>query len=371
MKNKILLSIWSDPSMYLNLLFLINFFLKKKFKVILVCKKIERKNDFYYFVKKNRLLQIIEIKAEGKLGYFFFYKKMYSIINKFQPSIMISFNFISLFFSYFLKRQKINWIYYNFDFNITNKFNINNFIEKKIIKKVNCIFLPSESRVNYYKIKFEIKKKIYSINNCFSKDFNIKIKNKYDKYDKYDFIKKKKYLIRLGSFFSYHYLEELVQSTKYWSRNYKLILAGKSYNGYYEKLNKFIKKKKIENVILFKNISYELWFFLLRNAYAGFAMYEPINVSHKFMGGTSQKLNNYIFASIPSIISKSHDNKKFNIKYKTSILSGGNFKEIAEKTNILLENKKIYMNLKKNNQKAFSKEFNFEKQITRVLKFIS
>ena len=37
-------------------------------------------------------------------------------------------------------------------------------------------------------------------------------------------------------------------------------------------------------------------FKLLKNATAGFALYKPINVSHKLMGGTSQKLNNYIFA---------------------------------------------------------------------------
>ena len=75
MKKKILISIWSDPSMYINLLFLINFFIKKKFEIILVCKKIEKKEDFYFFVKKYKYLKIIRVIEDGKKGYFNFYKK--------------------------------------------------------------------------------------------------------------------------------------------------------------------------------------------------------------------------------------------------------------------------------------------------------
>ena len=69
------ISIWSDPSNYINLLFLINHFLKKKTNIILICQKIEDKTDFNYFVRKNRYLKIIEIKKNGKLGYLKFYKK--------------------------------------------------------------------------------------------------------------------------------------------------------------------------------------------------------------------------------------------------------------------------------------------------------
>lgn len=366
MKKKILLSIWSDPCMYINLLFLINFFLKKKYEIILICKKIDRKKDFLYFINKNKLIKIIEIKSEGKIGYLYFFKKKISIIRSFKPDILFSFNFISLFFSFFVKKKKINWIYYNFDFNVSSKFNFNNFIEKIIIKKVDSIFLPSSSRVNFYKRIFKVNKNIYSINNTFSKYFKIKKNKKINKYNLF----KKKYLVRIGSFYNYHYLEELIFSTNYWCNNYKLVIAGKSYGGYFEKLKKFIKKNKIKNVILIKNVSYELWFSLLKNAFAGFALYEPINVSHRFMGGTSQKLNNYIYANIPSIISKSYDNKKFNEKFKTSLLVSGNYKDIAKKTNFLIKNRIVYKKLKNNNNIAFLKEFNFEKQLNKVLKYI-
>ena len=87
------------------------------------------------------------------------------------------------------------------------------------------------------------------------------------------------------------------------------------------------------------------------------------------MGGTSQKLNNYIFAGIPSIVSKSEDILKFNRKYKTSIVTTNSPKDIAKKINLLVKNKKLYLE-KLKNKVAFNNEFNFEKQIQKVEKYI-
>ena len=88
------------------------------------------------------------------------------------------------------------------------------------------------------------------------------------------------------------------------------------------------------------------------------------------MGGTSQKLNNYIFAGIPSIVSKSEDILKFNRKYKTSIVTTNSPKDIAKKINLLVKNKKLYLEKLKKNKVAFNNEFNFEKQIQKVEKYI-
>ena len=367
MKKKIIISIWSDPSNYINLLFFINHFIKKKIQIVLICQNIDRKKDFYYFVKKSKYLKIIEIKNKGKIGYFYFFISKLNSLKKYKPQTLISINFISLFFSNFLNYKKLNWIYYNFDFNFSKNFNINNFLEKKIIQNVNSVFLPSKSRVKLYKKKFFRKKNIFSIYNCFSKNFkiqNYKIKNINKK------LRKKNYLVRLGSFYKYHYLEELAFSTKYWSKNIYLVMAGKSYDRYFQKLIQFKEKNNLHKVILIENISYKKWFILLKNALAGFALYQPINVSHKLMGGTSQKLNNYIFAGIPSFVSNNADFIKFNNKFGTSIAVDNSIKDINEKVNLLLNDKIFYNTKIKNNKKAFQNEFNFEKQIYQVEKYI-
>lgn len=359
-QNKIIISIWSDPSMYINLMFLINYLLKKKFEIVLICKKIENFKDFYFFVKKNHKLTVVQTNLTGKLGYikFFYLKYFYNM--SINPKILISINFISLFFSFFLNLNKTRWIYYNFDFDLNTKFN--NFIERLFIKKIDYILIPSKSRLRVYKKNFNRKYGIYSINNCFSKEFKIKNVKKYNKY--YN----KKYLIRLGSFSNFHALKEIAISTKYWKKNTLLIMAGKSYDGYFKKLKEFVNSRNLNKVILLKDVNYYVWFSLLKRAFAGFALYDPINTSHNYMGGTSQKLNNYIYCNIPSFISENNDFSTFNKKYKTSISVKNNPNDIADKVNKILNNKKLYFFLKKKNKDAFIKEFNFENQVKKIEK---
>ena len=90
------------------------------------------------------------------------------------------------------------------------------------------------------------------------------------------------------------------------------------------------------------------------------------------MGGTSQKLNNYIFGGIPSFVTRNADFKKFNEKNKTSILVNNNsIIDINLKINKILKDKKKYNFLKKKNNEAFKKKFNFETQIEPVKKILS
>ena len=367
MKDRIIISIWADPTNYINLLFLINYLIKKKQKITLICKFIEHKEDFFYFIKKSKNLKVIELNQNGKIGFFYFLITKIVSFFKTRPKTVISINFISLFFSRFLYNKNINWIYYNFDFDISKKLLLNNYIEKKIIKKVDCIFLPSKSRVKFYKKIFFRKNKIFPIYNCFSKSF--KIQNyKLKKIDKK--LKYKNYLVRLGSFYKHHYLKELALKTKFWKHDKYLVMAGKSYAGYFEEMIEFKKKNNLSKLILLKDISYKKWFILLNNAVAGFALYKAINVSHNLMGGTSQKLNNYIFAGIPSFINNNNDFIKFNNKFETSIIVQNSLGDLNRKINYLLQDKNYYRKKIKKNRSAFIGEFNFEKQIERVKNYI-
>ena len=361
-----LISIWADPSNYLNLLFLINFLIENNNEVTLICKRIEKKSDFYYFVKKNNKLKIIETKKDGKYGYIKFFLNKIRLMKKLRFETIIYVNFISLFFSYFISFSSIKWIYYNFDFNDVKKFNFNNFLEKNIIKKVNYILIPSYSRLKLYKKIFNRKKNIYSIYNSFSTNFNIKNKTYLPSE-----LKNKNFFIRLGSFYKHHGLKKIALATKFWKNNTYLVMAGKSYDGYFQVLKRFKKENNLKKLLLYENVSYKFWFGLLQKGIAGFALYDPVNVSHNLMGGTSQKLNNYIFAGIPSFATNSKDFKIFNNKYKTSILVNNNsIKEINDGINKILKNKKFYNTIKKKNNLAFKREFNFEKQISIIKNII-
>lgn len=340
--------------------------ISKKIEVTLICKKIENKNDFFYFVKKSKYLKIKEIDREKKIGLLFLFIKTLFIYYKLKPKKVLAVNFISLFFCSLIISKKDKLIYYNFDFDLSKDIKFNNFLEKYSVKRSNHTILPSKSRLLLYKKNFNKSKNLHAVCNCFSKKFFSKNKKLTSKLK---FLTPKKYFVRLGSFYKYHYLEELVLSTKYWKKNYNLIIAGKSYHQYFEYLNEFIKKHNLTKVKLFKNISYKDWFSLLNNAYGGFALYEQVNISHKLMGGTSQKLNNYIYSGIPSFVSPSKDISVFNNKYRTSILVEAKPKTIAKKVNYLVNNKKIYKLKVKKNIQAFKNEFNFEEQFKKVESF--
>ena len=51
----------------------------------------------------------------------------------------------------------------------------------------------------------------------------------------------------------------------------------------------------------------------------GIALYDNSNLSHKFMFSASQKINAYIAAKLPILISNSKDNQNFIKTYKCGI----------------------------------------------------
>ena len=89
------------------------------------------------------------------------------------------------------------------------------------------------------------------------------------------------------------------------------------------------------------------------------------------MAGTSTKFNNYIYGNIPMI---TNDNDDFNsLRKKIDILETTypqNPKNIATKINFLLTDEKRYNEIKKNLNKSFYEEFNFEKQYENSYKKI-
>ena len=80
----------------------------------------------------------------------------------------------------------------------------------------------------------------------------------------------------------------------------------------------------------------------------------------------SQKINAYIAANIPVLVTKSRDNKKFIDKYNCGVCTSLDPKMIAKNINLSLKSKKKYLTLKKNTNKAFKKVFNFENQFKKI-----
>ena len=89
------------------------------------------------------------------------------------------------------------------------------------------------------------------------------------------------------------------------------------------------------------------------------------------MAGTSQKLNNYFVAGIPSIVPKTPDFVSFVEQHGTSkIADVKDPHSIAQVVNSLLCDPDEYARYCQNVRNAFESEFNFEKQFEPVLNWL-
>ena len=102
------------------------------------------------------------------------------------------------------------------------------------------------------------------------------------------------------------------------------------------------------------------------------ALYESINTSHKNIAGTSQNLNNYILANIPSIVNSTNEFVKFNRMYDILyLIKNDHPTQLAKTIKTIFKNKKIYNKKIKNNRILFKKKLNFDYQFLKIVKLLN
>ena len=137
-------------------------------------------------------------------------------------------------------------------------------------------------------------------------------------------------------------------------------------------MKKIVKKNKLSNVILFKNVNYSKWFKILSLGDLGISFYEQINTSHKNMAGTSQKFNNYLLAGIPILVNRCPDFENFDQNRNVLYFSKNqNPIEISNSIKSIFKNKNEYYRKKNRTKKIFLNELNFEKQYLKIEKYIN
>lgn len=120
--------------------------------------------------------------------------------------------------------------------------------------------------------------------------------------------------------------------------------------------------------ITFKgNISPEKLFDYTQHAYAGINLVEPIGLNQLY--SLANKFFDYIHAGIPQLTMKFPEYERINDQYEVAILiSTFQINEIAEKLNILIDNRVLYDRLQKNCIKAAS-AFNWQQEEKRLQLF--
>ena len=369
--------IWADPKFYNSLVFLSKHLSDENNKIYLFCKKPSKEEDIIgsldfgsnckviYHEKKNYLSLKIELIL------FILKCLFYSL--KLKPDNIIFFNFHAASFINFFRifrKKNSKHIYHNFDFDIPNKNSslkkkLKHHIEILVSKKFDYLVFPSKQRAEIFSKLSKINsKKFYIMQNCFSKKYKMEYSNKLKIFFNKLKNNKMKIVSRMGSIAPNHYLEEIIKSFYFLDENYVLILAGIDIDNYSKKLYEIVKKLNLEKrIFIFKNIDNFTWYEILKNAHLGLCLYEEVSVSHNNMAGTSTKFNNYIYGNIPMVTNHNFDFN--NLKKKIDIFettNPQNPKDIASKINLLLTNDERYKEIKKNLNRSFYEEYNFEKQ---------
>jgi len=378
--KKIFLIIWGDAKFYNTLIFLSQKLSKTKYKIYLIPRNFNQKKNIFknvYFGKNIKIINYpnFSIKDFNKLEYIIFYLNCIINFLKIKPDTVIFFNNKSLYISAILKffKRGSRFIYHNFDFDRINK--KKNWREKLLIyleflcsNYCNYLIFPSKKRFRLFKKISKIKEnKFYSLMNCFPDKYVPGKSIKFRSFLKKNNLLNKQIVCHMGTIGPNHHLIEIIKSFKFLNNKIVLVIAGVSVENYSDKIRNLINKLKLnKKIFIFENISNNHWFEIIKNSKVGLCFYNNVNISHKYMAGTSTKFNNYLFLNIPMLVNDNKDFLNFKKKYDVFNTANPNLpRDIASGIKKLIRNKKRYNIVKKNMRIAYKSYLNFEHQFNK------
>ena len=325
----------------------------------------KKDSNFSKYCKHKKIPYFKNQGLVNKLSLLYFLTiSFFSIINN-KPKYVYIINKYPLVLTFLIKLfLKTKIIYHNLDYDP-----LSNSLFQKILKKIefesvkfiDLIIFSHKLRAKKFFKDSKNKKKFVIFYNSLPKDFYIKYKKKNN------YIGKKK-LFYFGSIGPGHGLLELIKSTRYMNKNLILEIYGWIVDkSYYLKMYDYLKKNNLNKKVIFKlGVKDFVWKSKMMEANMGIALYEVKSLSHKFMFSASQKINAYLAASLPILVSNTKDNINFLSKHKCGITTNLQPKLIAKNINLIFKKKKLYQSLKQNSRNAFMNEFNFEKQFKKI-----
>jgi glycosyltransferase involved in cell wall biosynthesis len=363
---KYLMTIWSrTPKDYFIIENLAKFLIKKNNNISIIhqSKGSEERTLFNLkcsfhkiFYSKNLFLN------KFYFIYYFIYLFFFILINK--PNKIIIFNNYPILIIQLIKFfYKGKLFYHNFDYNpfsknLTQKFF--NYLEKKNAYMFSKIILSNEKRAELFQKMTYQKITPSTVYNCLPIGSLKKFKKQKRKIIK---------IFRIGSIGPGHGLINLIKSFKYLSPKYHLTICGIIADKvFFQKILNIIAKDQTQNKIkILISPTQKVWTRLMINSDLGVAFYQPVNTSHKYMVGASQKINSYLAAGLPILLPDEKQFKSFTAQYNCSVNTNIKSPKIIAKTiKKIFLNKKKLNKLKKNSNLAFKNCFNFKYQIKKV-----
>lgn len=378
---KVLIAIWADPAMYLATTFAARMLSGAGGRVDLLYRTPNTQFDVAGDVEfgiGSRLHPMGggHVGWRDKISYFKFIIKAIVLARREKPDVIIGYNTLGFVVAFFASKVTPNskLIYHNFDFDITTK-GLGFFgrtlrrVELFAARRAYVTIFPGPERASKYKEMAKLSRDPLSVLNCFPRFWPQQKTGELQRLLKSNGLCFDRLVVYLGSIDPFHGIDATIRSVLQWKGNWGFIVAGFTNGSYLEDMQNLVHDLGLSNRVIFlPSVSNSLWYDCLYSAHLGICLYEPCNLSHAYMAGTSQKLNNYLVAGIPSIVSNSPDFITFVERYKTSKLAEATDAfSISQAVNSLLCNPAEYAEYCHAVKKAFETEFNFEKQFDPIL----
>jgi len=378
---KVLITIWADPAMYLATTFTARMLSEAGNSVDLLYRTPNAHLDVAADVKfgiRTRLRRVGGGHAgwQDKIDYINFLFEAIKCARREKPEAIIGYNTFGFVVAFIACRfsPKSRLIYHNFDFDVSTKGlgllgRMLKRVELFAARRAYMTIFPAPERASKYKEMAGLNREPISVLNCFPRLWNRQRTGELQALLKSKNLCFEKLVVHLGSIDPFHGIQATIRSVLHWKGNWGLILAGFSNGSYLEDMQNLVHELGLSKKVIFlPSVSNGLWYDCLYSAHVGICLYEPCNLSHTYMAGTSQKLNNYLVAGIPSIVSNSPDFIAFVEKYKTSkVAEATDALSIAQAVNSLLCNPQEYADYCHAVKEAFESEFNFENQFEPIL----
>jgi glycosyltransferase involved in cell wall biosynthesis len=246
---------------------------------------------------------------------------------------------------------------------LTNKI-LHNYLESKLVSRVDHFITVCESFKNYFENKYQLKN-ILIVKNC-PKIIDFPIKNnrirKLLSLDQNDFI-----LLYQGNINPGRGIEKMIDLSLHLKDNQHIVIIG---NGYLlQDLKVRVNRINAKNIYFLGEIAFNDLLTYTASADLGVMFIQPINKSKELT--LPNKVFEYMAAGLPVLTNMLPEAKRIVEKFECGYsINDDNLKEIALFIDNASNNKERLEEMGRNGQNAIKKELNWNSEIQKVLKII-
>ena len=180
--------------------------------------------------------------------------------------------------------------------------------------------------------------------------------------------------IRQGRIGPGHAIEPTIRSIPYWKgKNWGLVLVGPGHRDYVEYLRSLSREVASDGrVVILPPVPYDELPGYTMDAAVGIALYESIHVNHATSTTSSNKMMEYMAASLPVIVSDTPSLRSFMSAHECGFTADERCPQsIAAAVNRLLGDPAFAQAIGRAGARAFCKNFNYEIQYRPVLDWLA